>query len=250
MVLRLECKTLFCSRPVRGAYFSVGSPSLTDFTGSSQVLFSAYHYNLARSVSGLPQRSPSNFAELQIGFERALKTGLADLTVDEESLDVKRPGSPAEHLAQLQPDDARAIEFRECMRAWYSLVRVRSLYPPTNYLSSRFRRTTWSSIRKQDFYAYLYWTFYNSPLPATHLLPDHHRDVLDGAIRQIENRAGMAIPDGPSSGVSPMLLTIDKLNVTSRPFVWYAMVFATNWMLRRWLERVHSVRFDCYEGLE
>lgn len=102
---------------------------MTDLTGSSQVLFSVYHYNLARSVSGLPQKSPSNFAELQIGFERVLKTGLADLTVDEESLDVKRPGSPAEHLAQLQPDDARAIEFRECMRAWYSPARVHSLSP-------------------------------------------------------------------------------------------------------------------------
>ena len=102
---------------------------LDGFRRSSQVLFSVYHYNLARSVSGLPQRSPSNFAELQTGFERALKTGLADLTVDEESLGVGRPGSPAERLAQLQPDDARAVEFRECMRAWYSLARVCSLLP-------------------------------------------------------------------------------------------------------------------------
>ncbi|KAI9574737.1 hypothetical protein HD554DRAFT_2011317 [Boletus coccyginus] len=196
-----------------------------------EVLFSVHHYNLVRSVSGLPQRSPNSAVELQTGFERVLKTGLADLTVDEESLDVQRPGSPAEHLAQLQPDDPRAIEFRAWMRAW-------------------FRRTTWSSIRKQDVYAYLYWAFHNSPLPITHLLPDHHRDVLDRAIRQIENRAGVAIPDGPSSGVSPILLTIDKLNVTSRPFVWYAMVLATNWMLRRWLERVYSVRFGRYGGLE
>lgn len=60
----------------------------------------------------------------------------------------------------------------------------------------------------------------------------------------------MTIPDSPSRGVSPILLTVDKLNVTSRPFVWYAIVFATNWMLRRWLERAHSVRFGCYEGLE
>ncbi|KAF8551453.1 hypothetical protein OG21DRAFT_1478115 [Imleria badia] len=196
-----------------------------------EVLFTVYHHNLVRSVSGLPQSGPNNFAELRTAFERVLKTGLADLSVDDESLDIERPGSPAEHLTQLQPDDPRAIEFRECMRAW-------------------FQRAPWSSIRKQDFYAYLYWVFYNSPLPATHLLPDHHRDVLDGAIRQIENRAGMAIPDGPNSGVSPILLTVDKLNVTSRPFVWYAMVFATNWILRRWLERAHAVRFGCHDGLE
>lgn len=121
---------------------------------------------------------------------------------------------------------------------------------PANHFPSRFRRATWSSIRKQDLYAYLYWAFYNSPLPTTHPLPDRHRDALDDAIRQIENRAGMTIPDGPSSGVSPILLTVDKLNVSSRPFVWYAMVFATNWVLRRWLEREHSVQFGCYEGLE
>ncbi|KAH0839869.1 hypothetical protein J3R83DRAFT_820 [Lanmaoa asiatica] len=196
-----------------------------------EVFFSVYHYNLVRSISGLPPTGTRNLAELQASFERVLKTGLADLTVDEESLDTERPSSPAEHLVQLQPHDPRAIEFRECMRAW-------------------FRRAAWSSIRKQDLYAYFYWAFYNSPLPATHLLPDHRRDVLDDALRQIESRAGMSIPDGPSSGVSPILLTIDKLNVSSRPLVWYAMVFATNWMLRKWLERVHSVRFACYEGLE
>ena len=119
-----------------------------------------------------------------------------------------------------------------------------------NHPPSRFRRTTWSSIRKQNFYAYLYWAFYNSPLPAPDLLPDHHRDILDVAIRQIENRAGMSIPDGPSSGVTPILLTLDKLNVAPRPFLWYAMVFATNWILRRWLERMHHAHFGCYKGLE
>ncbi|KAF8450592.1 hypothetical protein L210DRAFT_3520835 [Boletus edulis BED1] len=57
---------------------------------------------------------------------------------------------------------------------------------------------TWSSIRKQEFHAYLYWAFYNSPLPATHLLPDRLRKVLNHAIGQIENRARMVIPDGPN----------------------------------------------------
>ncbi|KAG9317401.1 hypothetical protein JVU11DRAFT_1600 [Chiua virens] len=197
----------------------------------SEALFSVYHLSLVRSVSGLPNNPPRNLVELQAGFLRVLRTGLADLSIDEESLNVDRPGSPAEQLVQLQPDDPRAIDFRECMRAW-------------------FRRMTWSSITKQDFYAYLYWAFYNSPLPATHLIPDHHRDVLDDAIRQIENRAGITLPDGPSSGVSPILLTIDKLNVTSRPFLWYALVFVTNRVFRFWLARVHSVRFGCYQGLE
>lgn len=102
---------------------------LDGFTVPSQVFFTVYHYNLVRSVSGLPQSGSSNFGELQTAFERVLKTGLADLSVDEESLDVERPGSPAEHLAQLQPDDPRAIEFREYMRAWYLFIRVRCLLP-------------------------------------------------------------------------------------------------------------------------
>ncbi|KAG8218578.1 hypothetical protein J3R82DRAFT_4219 [Butyriboletus roseoflavus] len=136
-----------------------------------EVFFSVYHYHLVRSISGLPQTSQRNLAELQASFERVLKTGLADLTVDEESLNPERPGSPAESLTQLGPDDPRAIEFRECMRAW-------------------FRRATWSSIRRRDLYAYLYWAFYNSPLPATHSPSDHRRDVVDDAIRQVETSCG------------------------------------------------------------
>lgn len=91
-------------------------------TSSSQVFFSIYHYNLVRSISVPPQTGRRDLTELQTGFKRVLKTGLADLVVDEESLDAERPGSPAEQLAQLLPNDPRAIEFRECMRAWYSLT--------------------------------------------------------------------------------------------------------------------------------
>lgn len=106
---------------MRGAYPSTPPPSLTR-PPPSQIFFSVYHYHLARSISGLPQTSPRNLAELQASFERVLKTGLADLTIDEESLDAERPGSPAENLTHLRPDDPRAVEFRECMRAWYVLV--------------------------------------------------------------------------------------------------------------------------------
>lgn len=247
MVLRMERKFLFCRCPLRGAYLSVRPARSVHH--SPQVFFSIHHYNLVRSVSGPPKKGPGNLSDLQAGFERVLRTGLANLTVDEETLDVFRPGSPAEQLAQLKPDDPRAIEFRECMRAWYALTPACARFP-TNHTPSRFRRTTWSSIRKQDFYVYLYWVFYNSTLPALHLLPDHRRKVLDNAIKQIEHRAGMTISDNPSSGASPMLLTVDRLNVTSRPFVLYAVVFAANWMFRRWLERAHGIRFGCYEGLE
>lgn len=99
-------------------------PYMKHSTSSSQVFFSVYHYNLVLSISGPPRSGERNLAELQAGFQRVLKTGLADLAVGEESLGVDRPGSPAEQLTQLQPDDPRAIEFREYMRAWYSPIRV------------------------------------------------------------------------------------------------------------------------------
>lgn len=115
--------------PCARCVLSVRPPSLPVFTASSQVFFSVYHHHLVRSVSGLPRNGPRNLAELQASFERVLKTGLANLTVDEESLDTQRPGSPAENVAQLHPDDPRAVEFREFMRAWYSFTRVPSPSP-------------------------------------------------------------------------------------------------------------------------
>ncbi|KIJ70039.1 hypothetical protein HYDPIDRAFT_104722 [Hydnomerulius pinastri MD-312] len=200
----------------------------------SEVFFSVHHYHLVRSISGPSPNGPGNLAEMQAGMDRVLKSGLANLsqtTFDEESLDHERPGSPAESVDQLQADDPRAVEFRECMRAW-------------------FRRATWSSIKKQGVHAYLYWVFFNAPLPAPHAIPKEHRIVLDDTLMQIEKRSGTTFQDGASDQVSPILLTVDKVNVNWRPLAWYAMVFASNWVLRRWLVRSQDARFGSYNGLE
>lgn len=200
----------------------------------SEVLFSVHHYNLVRSVSGPPLNGASNLAERQASFIRVLKSGLADLTeesYDEESLDDARPGSPAETIVQLKADDPRAVDFRERMRAW-------------------FRRSTWSSVKKRDAYAYLYWVFYNSEIPPLEFLTGQQRAVLDDALSRVEKRAGKTIPDEPSVGVQPVRLTIDEVNVNWRPLTWYVMALGGNWMLRHWLVSSYGARFGCYNGLE
>lgn len=200
----------------------------------SEVLFSVHHYKLVRSVSGPPLNGASNLAERQASFIRVLKSGLADLieeSYDEESLDDARPGSPAETIVQLNADDPRAVDFRERMRAW-------------------FRRSTWSSVKKRDVYAYLYWVFYNSEMPPLEFLTGRQRAVLDEALSRVEKRAGKTIPDEPSVGVQPVRLTIDEVNVNWRPLTWYVMALGGNWMLRHWLVSSYGARFGCYNGLE
>lgn len=53
-----------------------------------------------------------------------VSAGLANLPedgYDEESLDYERPGSPAESIIQLEPDDPRAIDFRNSLRTYVHL---------------------------------------------------------------------------------------------------------------------------------
>lgn len=86
-----------------------------------QVFFSAYHFNLARHVAGLSPLPPGNLVELQAALKRVLQAGLANLPengYDEESLDVDRPGSPAEAIIVLEYDDPRAVDFRNSLRTW------------------------------------------------------------------------------------------------------------------------------------
>lgn len=74
-------------------------------------------------MSGAPNIGHGSISEIQLAFERILKAGLANLPpdgYDEETLDEPRPGSPAEAIVQLEPNDPRAIDFRNTLRTYVS----------------------------------------------------------------------------------------------------------------------------------
>lgn len=86
-----------------------------------QVLFSIYYYTLYKFVDGPCPIPPGNQEDLVLAFKRITKIGLAGLPQDgndEETLDVSRPGSPAETIERLSPTDPRAIDFQDQFRNW------------------------------------------------------------------------------------------------------------------------------------
>ncbi|KDQ56378.1 hypothetical protein JAAARDRAFT_36545 [Jaapia argillacea MUCL 33604] len=199
-----------------------------------EVFFSIHQLQLARFVSTTPPKPPGNLLEIQAAFSRILQCGLASLPedgFDEETLDDERPGSPAEHLTQLEPSDPRAIDFRNSLRAW-------------------FRWVPWSHIRKQEVYAWLYCSIFNAVLPEEEKLSKAHKAVLDDTVQKIEMRCGVKIPDGSNPSVRPLRLTLDLVNLSLRPFGWYFFVAVVNRLLRVWYTRQWGVTFGRYQGLE
>ncbi|KAI0375603.1 hypothetical protein BV20DRAFT_959597 [Pilatotrama ljubarskyi] len=200
----------------------------------SEVFFSVYHYNLAAFISGPGPNVAGNLHELQAVFRRVLQAGLASLPeegFDEETLDVDRPGSPAETVTVLDYNDPRAVDFRNYLRTW-------------------FNKAPWSSIRRHEMYAWLYWSIFNASFPGIDKVSEPHRKVLNEVIQLLEHRAGSKIPDGSNPAASPLLLTLDPVNVAWRPLVWYVGVALSNTILRRTLRSKWNVKFGVYKDLE
>lgn len=197
-----------------------------------QVFFSVYHFQLARSISGPSVHGPGDLTELQTALRRVLQSGLAGLPeygYDEE--DVGRPGSPGEDITPLEFTDPRAIDFRNYLRNW-------------------FNRVPWSSIRKHQMYQWLHWSIFNGPFHGTEHVSEARKQVLEEVIELIERRAGAKIPDGSNPASTPMLLTLDPVNVMARPFIWYLGVALSNYYQRRQYESRWGCVISTYKGLE
>jgi hypothetical protein len=201
---------------------------------SSQVLFSIYHYSLTKRVSGPSPYSARNIEELQTAFKRVLRAGLYDYSEDDiskETSDITRPGGHAETIEKLEYDNPRAVDFRNMLRTWFG-------------------GAPWSSIRRHEVDLWLYWTIFNAHLPPADCLPPSHRAALDDALELLQMRAGSIIPEGSAPSIRPMLLTLDKVDVTWRPFMWYASITLVNWLARMWFEHKYHVSFGSRNGLE
>ncbi|KAH9899903.1 hypothetical protein C8Q73DRAFT_743742 [Cubamyces lactineus] len=199
-----------------------------------EVFFSVYHHNLASYISSPSPNGPGNLHELQAVFKRVLQAGLASLPeegFDEETLDVDRPGSPAETLVALDYHDPRAVDFRNYLRTW-------------------FNKAPWSSIRRHEMYSWLYWSIFNASFPGIDKVSEAHQKVLHEVIKLLEDRAGAKIPEGSNPEAAPLLLTLDPVNVAWRPFIWYAGVALSNTILRRKLRTKWNVKIGVYKDLE
>ncbi|KAK7060561.1 hypothetical protein VNI00_001327 [Paramarasmius palmivorus] len=203
-----------------------------------EVAFSVYHYNLVRQVAKPCIHPAGKLSDLQVAFSRVLKSGLADLPedgFDEETTDEPRPGSPAEEIVQLEPDDPRAIDFRNALRTWFG-------------------RVTWSSVTLHPVRQWLYWSMFNSDLPPYDSLPEEHRVAMDDTLDQLQKRIGKRIPESTSHGahspIRPLRFSIDKLNVLWRPFWFYCFVAVTNLYLKVKYQRDWGFRYGEYDGLE
>ncbi|KAI0796702.1 hypothetical protein C8Q75DRAFT_710801 [Abortiporus biennis] len=202
----------------------------------SEVFFSVYHYRLTRFISGPPANGPGNIAELQPAFKRVLQSGLGFLLEDgsdeEEGI---RPGSPAEEITKLDVNDPRAVDFRNYLRTWQV---------------ASFGKVPWSSIRRQEMYAWLYWAIFNSRFTSLEDTPSSRQQILREVLHLLEKRAGISIPEGSNPASTPYLLTLDPINVAWRPFIWYLGVTLSNYVQRRKFESHWNAKVATYKGLE
>ncbi|KDR84375.1 hypothetical protein GALMADRAFT_111650 [Galerina marginata CBS 339.88] len=205
--------SLYCSR-----WLSYSTPArVLFFVSCCEVLFSLYHLHLACRVSGPSSFGAGDLEEIQVAYLRLLKAGLAHLPEDGgdiETILVDRSGSPTEVITQLDHHDPRAVDFRHSIRMWFCKV-------------------PWSSIKLLDMQKWVYWSMYNSDLPALDLLPETQRAALDQAIVLLQKRLGCKIEEGSNPNITPMRLTIDDINILWRPLTFYAIVNSINWILRK-----------------
>ena len=163
-----------------------------------------------------------------------LKAGMANLPEDggdHESLFTERPGSPEEEIVKLQRHDPRAVDFRNCLRTWFCKV-------------------PWSHVKRRNLERWLYWAMYNSELPEPDKIPAQYRKVMDSGLDLLQMRLGCQLEDGENPSLSAMTLTIDPVQIWSRPFAFYALVKSANWWLRGHYLREYNVRHGRHNGLE
>ncbi|KAF9076719.1 hypothetical protein BDP27DRAFT_1312478 [Rhodocollybia butyracea] len=215
-----------------GKVWSYSLPWLTLFSVSLfEMIFSIYYHHLSKQLSGPPKNGHGNTTEIQLAFHRILKVGLASLPPDGDDEEVDRPGSPNEAIVQLEPDDPRAIEFRNTLRTW-------------------FRREPWSTVRLHQVRQWIYWAIFNKDLPAPETLPQAHKVVLDESLDLLQKRLGKPIPEGSNSSVKPILLNLDKPNILWRPLTFYVLTAIGNLCLDLWYQKSHNFRRGSLDGLE
>ena len=123
-------------------------------------------------------------------------------------------------------------------------------HPPCQICPHRFGKVPWSSIRRHEMFAWLYWSIFNAPFAGIEKVSQMERKVLHEVIELLEYRAGCKIPEGTNAAASPLLLTLDPVTVAWRPLVWYAAVTLSNTIIRRRMRTKWGAKIGTHKGLE
>ncbi|KAG6857105.1 hypothetical protein H0H87_009666 [Tephrocybe sp. NHM501043] len=197
----------------------------------SQVLFSAYQCYLIRLVSPPAPCGAGDLREIQAAFKRLLQSGLANLPADGGDEESRRPGSPEEDIIQLEFDDPRAIDFRNALRPWFG-------------------NAIWSSIKLHHAQQWLYWSIYNADMPPYESLSVSQQAVLASALDLLQKRCGCVFKEGSNGSIKTMRMTLDRVNITWRPFTFYLALYLINLSLKKWFQLFWHVRIGYHDGLE
>jgi len=199
-----------------------------------ETIFFIYHTAVTRKLRNTPAVLPQyDLYHLRSLFTRVLQTGLAPVYPEtgddlEDEAAGSRPGSPAESIERLEWNDPRAVDFRHRMRTW-------------------FHKIEWSSITKEAMLTWLAWSCFGVSYE-TAIKHSANEIVLREALEMLEKRTGSKFPsavDLPSSKKSsfipPIRLTLDPLDISPRPAIFYALTASINLGLQTVLQRKYGV---------
>jgi hypothetical protein len=82
------------------------------------------------------------------------------------------------------------------------------------------------------------------------LVPPSRLAILEDTVELLQKRAGRKLRQSTDPSVKSQCLTLDKVNVASRPLAWYAFVGVANFIVKRWFEHKWNARHGNYNGLE
>jgi hypothetical protein len=87
-------------------------------------------------------------------------------------------------------------------------------------------------------------------MPSLESMPATHRHAIEEGVELIEKRSGSKIPEGSNPAVTPMLLTIDDVHISFRPFLWYIFVALGHFLAHKFFEHHWDVKFDVHGDVE
>jgi len=87
-------------------------------------------------------------------------------------------------------------------------------------------------------------------MPSLECMPATHRCAIEEGVELVERRSGSKIPEGSNPAVTPMLLTLDDVHISFRPFLWYTFVAVGHALTHRVLERHWGVKFGVHGDIE
>ncbi|KAG8965088.1 hypothetical protein FRC03_000969, partial [Tulasnella sp. 419] len=193
-----------------------------------EAAFSIYYQYLAYIVrNGKSQIRPRDIHQLQLLFTRMLQAGLSP---PQSPTDPQRPASPAELIAQLTYEDPRAIDFRHHLRNW-------------------FHGAPWSHITRKSMSMWLAWSIFDKRLES---LGPIEGSVVEEALRLIEKRSGGRLAELPPDGqdhIIPIRLTLDSIDIWSRPAALYVFYACANTAAHWWYRYVLGFTSGSHNGI-